>query len=71
LQYACTGTKDTLTVTHATNGSTARISFGKTAVSGKRASAGHYTAAKTDLVEKGNAATLTWNGKKYSCKLRG
>jgi hypothetical protein len=58
-------------VTHAANGATARISFGKTAVSGKRAGTGHYTAAKADLVEKGNAATLTWNGKKYSCKLRG
>lgn len=71
VRYACTGTKDALTVTHAANGATARISFGTAAVNARRAGAGHYTAARTDLVEKDNAATLTWRGKKYSCKARG
>jgi len=69
-RYACTGTKNMLSVTHSADGASARISFGTTTVAGKRAGAGHYTAAKTDLMEKGSAATLTWQGKKYNCKAK-
>jgi len=69
-RYACTGSKNTLSVTHAANGATARISFAGQTVAANRSGSvgGHYTASKVDLVEKANAATLTWKGKKYNCK---
>ena len=68
IHFVCAGTKDALAVKYAVNVATMRIKFGKTAINGKHAHAGHHTAAKLDLVKSGNTATMTWNRRKYSYK---
>ncbi len=71
VRYSCAGTRDVLSVVRAANGASARISLGGQSVQANRvrtASGARFTAARADLWERGNTATLTWRGKKYSCK---
>lgn len=71
-RYRCNGTRDVLSVTHGPGDATARVSLGAQTVQATkvRGSTGRYTASRVELVEKGKAATLTWQGKKYSCQVR-
>ena len=70
-RFSCTGSKLALTVTpSASTPATARIQFGtQTLTATQRPGTGaHYVGSKVDFWDKGSTASLTWQGKRYSCK---